>query len=368
MNIIKKKLRSIKDNLELHDICLMLDEDTRNRVGTENIDSTVLEKISKADIFLADLTPISTLQPKKKGKHVKLLPNPNVMYEYGYAKGIGLMNHCILLAYLNDGENTEDLPFDVNHDTITGFHDIGQLDNLQDWVLKIIELVDVERANRKQYINAQLLFEGDVDEIRISPVYVRKQFVPSSRTHHKNTENLATPSVTPFSSSIDIFQSALDKVVARPAAVEVVKPINKTTFLDRCPLHLLLSNNETRPLHNCKVYITCQLPAVSFHYSNEKHSFDFAHVLSAHSTHVESNRVYHHWQMFNPGETLSLNGFFISVPYDVATIELSYVLSTAEGAAKGRLKINVDPIFDDEFIENTYRYGEIVIEGKQISE
>ena len=72
--------------------------------------------------------------------------------------------------------------------------------------------------------------------------------------------------------------------------------------------------------------------------------------------------------MFNPGETLSLNGFFISVPYDVATIELSYVLSTAEGAAKGRLKINVDPIFDDEFIENTYRYGEIVIEGKQISE
>ena len=109
--IIKEKLRDVKSELEKADVCLIIDQDTRDRVGTKQIDQTVLNKIDACDIFIADITPVTSLEPKKEGGHVKLLPNANVMYEYGYAKGIGKMNRCILLTNLATGENKEDLPF-----------------------------------------------------------------------------------------------------------------------------------------------------------------------------------------------------------------------------------------------------------------
>ncbi len=60
------------------EIALTIDSDTQGEPGTPPITDTILKKIRLCDIFLADMTFVA-----QAGE--KLIPNPNVMGEYGYA-------------------------------------------------------------------------------------------------------------------------------------------------------------------------------------------------------------------------------------------------------------------------------------------
>ena len=88
------------------------DESTWNRSGSPVIDSTVVEKAKKCDLFVADLTPIETSGTKD-------LPNPNVMYELGVAKN-NLTDESILMLYTGSIEATR-MPFDINHHRLSKF-------------------------------------------------------------------------------------------------------------------------------------------------------------------------------------------------------------------------------------------------------
>jgi hypothetical protein len=62
---------------------LTLDSDTQGVAGMCDIPNTILEKIRQCDIFLADLSFVgSTESPSGDAKQ---LPNPNVVFELGYA-------------------------------------------------------------------------------------------------------------------------------------------------------------------------------------------------------------------------------------------------------------------------------------------
>ncbi len=56
-------------------ISLHIDSDTKDVPGTPAITDTILGKIRDCDLFLADMTYVAAGD--------KLLPNPNVMGEYG---------------------------------------------------------------------------------------------------------------------------------------------------------------------------------------------------------------------------------------------------------------------------------------------
>lgn len=88
------------------------DESTWNRSGSPVIDSTVVEKAKKCDLFVADLTPIETSGTKD-------LPNPNVMYELGVAKS-NLTDESILMLYTGSIEAAR-MPFDINHHRLSKF-------------------------------------------------------------------------------------------------------------------------------------------------------------------------------------------------------------------------------------------------------
>jgi hypothetical protein len=88
-------------------IALTIDSDTQGEPGTPPITDTILKKIRGCDIFLADMTFIA-----KAGE--KLIPNPNVMGEYGYAlhaKG----TRRILLVMNQAYGPPDELPFDLHH-------------------------------------------------------------------------------------------------------------------------------------------------------------------------------------------------------------------------------------------------------------
>ncbi|MBN8648834.1 MAG: hypothetical protein J0L55_12840 [Caulobacterales bacterium] len=100
-----------------------VDHDTKDVAGTPDITKTILEKIARANVFIADITPVGitdpvTLQPNTsadKRSEPKYLQNPNVMSELGYAEHALSQNRIILVANGAHYPGPEALPFDWRH-------------------------------------------------------------------------------------------------------------------------------------------------------------------------------------------------------------------------------------------------------------
>ena len=107
---LDKAVRNLNRDLALEE-ALRLDEDTSGVAGWPEITSTILDKIERCEVFVADITPINGPQSDSR-----LTPNPNVLFELGYALATGLGRTRIICvvngAYLPDGDLKE-LPFDV---------------------------------------------------------------------------------------------------------------------------------------------------------------------------------------------------------------------------------------------------------------
>ena len=90
---------------------LRVDQDTENVPGWPDIAATLLDKIDRCELFVADLTPINGLESGSR-----LTPNPNVMLELGYALATGMRRLRIVCvvnaAYLPESDPSH-LPFDV---------------------------------------------------------------------------------------------------------------------------------------------------------------------------------------------------------------------------------------------------------------
>lgn len=116
---IKKAIKSVKKELTTHiNLEIDLDRDTQNQVGSIDIGKTILQKISISDIFICDVTIIN-----KTGGDIqesnRLTPNPNVLFELGFAVNQLGWERIICLYDLNYGK-PEELPFDIrNHRIIT---------------------------------------------------------------------------------------------------------------------------------------------------------------------------------------------------------------------------------------------------------
>lgn len=87
---------------------VVIDADTEGIVGTPPVTETILKKICAADIFVPDLTFVA------KTDAGKLLPNPNVMAEYGYALHALTFEAMMPIMNTHFGPPTE-LPFDLGH-------------------------------------------------------------------------------------------------------------------------------------------------------------------------------------------------------------------------------------------------------------
>ncbi|HVY34991.1 MAG TPA: hypothetical protein VG960_11295 [Caulobacteraceae bacterium] len=106
-DFIGRALEVARDHLATEGIALEIDSDTKDVPGTPAISDTILAKIRDCDLFLADMTFVAVAGDK-------LIPNPNVMGEYGYAlrdKG----TRRILLAMNSAFGPPEKLPFDLHH-------------------------------------------------------------------------------------------------------------------------------------------------------------------------------------------------------------------------------------------------------------
>ena len=72
---------------------IMTDSDTQGVPGTPPITETVLKKIDGSEIFVPDVTFVGRTEAGK------LLPNPNVMMEFGYA--LRAKTHAAIMPIMN---------------------------------------------------------------------------------------------------------------------------------------------------------------------------------------------------------------------------------------------------------------------------
>lgn len=123
---IEKALRAALDQLKadltlepaLRDSIVGLDKDTAGVAGSPPIAQTILNKIEMCTVFVADLTFVgeSLKSLRRIDRQKRLLPNPNVLLEYGYA--LQARGHERLIAVMNTAFGTpanENLPFDLRH-------------------------------------------------------------------------------------------------------------------------------------------------------------------------------------------------------------------------------------------------------------
>jgi hypothetical protein len=92
------------------DESISIDKDTKGVPGSPPIVQTIFDKISAATAFVPDLTFVG------KSPNGRLIPNPNVLIEYGWA--LKELGHSKIVGVMNAayGEVTSDsLPFDMRH-------------------------------------------------------------------------------------------------------------------------------------------------------------------------------------------------------------------------------------------------------------
>lgn len=122
-SVLNNAAKSISERLNLQ---VEISTDSRDEDGTDTIDVTVIKKISACDLFVADISAIKGIEIRDDNGEVvkkKLIPNPNVMYELGYAVSTLGWNRVILVW--NDKSGNKDFaPFDIrNHISLSYYRD-----------------------------------------------------------------------------------------------------------------------------------------------------------------------------------------------------------------------------------------------------
>lgn len=230
------------------------DEATTGVTGSPNIVTTLFDKIDDCDLFVADISLcfVGIQNGQKKS------PNPNVMFELGYAaKKLG-WERIICLCNVDYGS---EYPFDIAHNRVTNFsfegktqkevegeltriifknirdirklkpmakagsatHIIGTYDSGDHSVIE--GLAPLEIANREEYIlhNQELLLAAqqlvaEIQAIAIDPI----------ATGDCNSTDPALPAQSPASSSL---QALVEKISGSEVSVQwKEEDLDKTTI------------------------------------------------------------------------------------------------------------------------------------------
>lgn len=374
--IINSALKKAKNKLKADGIDLFIDQDTRERVGKRNIDAEVLEKIRKCDIFVADLTPVITyIPPKEQHDLPKHMPNSNVMYEYGYALHAKGENRMIVLASLDkeSNEHIEYMPFDINHDTITCFKDENSLRGLYDWIKKIIEDVDRERAAFVPEYACGLWFVDEVgeltDSITIHPRYKRIWYNPKTPNKepspHTTQPSVMEQAMNPFN-----IQKALIEELRRtvPSSMVTVKPISKTTNFSYVPIRLVFINQGNAPLDNVRITAKASDERILYAEENVKEGFRMPRVKHETDTFADEDGIFQKLPTLNPQSQCQLDEVYIHAPHDIGEFKLEWKLSSRTYQCSGELTIKVEPEYEYDTAESDEKAGTERVVDVELSE
>lgn len=363
---ISAKLEVVKDTLHQDGWHIEIDQDTSGRVGTQNIDKEVLAKIRNCDVFVADVTPIYVEATKDGKTPKKLVSNPNVMYESGYALGVKGLNRMIFLASLKDGETPERMPFDINHNTITNIKNPEKLKSLPTWVKAILEEVKKEREQQVKELDCRLLFRHQkqyVEKIVLNPIFYDIQYIPQAKPKSKPIQEKKP--WNPFGSSMLSLQTmassrALEEArVAQAETVKIVKPHYEKDH-SSCPVQFALENVGKDTLVKLSLQVRIETEGAVFEYDNESGKgiekvqfYDQDYRIEEDGKHL----VYD-VELLHINRRIYLDKVYIKVPHGVSGVEISWAIASVGHYQHGKKTIEVEPKYYPATREDDTRVGQ----------
>lgn len=135
-NFIEDCLKRAIRKLNREDLSeLVIDRDTRSIPGMPDIGQTILEKIAKSAVVIADLTLINPASVRRPDE--RPVSNPNVLFELGYA--FGTLGPQAMVGVFNTASGEiEELPFDLRPKRLMSYR-LSTSDNKAEVRAKLVE-------------------------------------------------------------------------------------------------------------------------------------------------------------------------------------------------------------------------------------
>ena len=363
---IQRELDTIAKKLEKEDINLIIDHDTRDRVGTQNIDVEVLQKILNCDIFIADITPVCKILSKNDASiPAKLIPNPNVMYESGYALAHKGLSKMIFLASLQHGETIAQLPFDINHNTITSIHDLGQLPALSSMIRKIIDIVRNERMSIKNAYDCNVCFRQDeriLEQLTLTPQYKKILYVSST-----NRRNVQSQEKSPLvMSNLELLMMYAENIQKTSSLLAPPELVNAKVYSEEinhsiCPMQIAVCNIGERALENLYLFLKLDNSGTAFVESNKE---SMAMRISPPKNNyliVDENHIQSDMDILNPNMLQNISTIYLNIPSGVEQVTLYWSIQSTTHCQSGQLMIEVKPSYINETHEDDSKKGKIEV-------
>lgn len=152
---------------KIGDISITIDEATRDVPGSPDIPMEILTKVIKSDMFLCDITTINTAFDGRK------MPNPNVVFELGYAVAHLGWNRIVMLFNEEYGTFGKDIPFDFDRHRASSYRLSQALKSkneaaLKELLVEAIEMIIDKQPERPSSVLSpeQIRHERDVQKLR----------------------------------------------------------------------------------------------------------------------------------------------------------------------------------------------------------
>ena len=157
LQYIRKKLSEDCKKLEKEfGLKIKIDTDSRGEDGSRPIEENVMKKINECALFVGDITPIYPRLPWLWWH--KPTPNPNVLYELGYAVSSLGWNRCIMVWNSKYGKQAK-APFDIrNHTAVSyekGKRNLALYSVLKTKIENYDEYVKDWRTNKERSFDAE---------------------------------------------------------------------------------------------------------------------------------------------------------------------------------------------------------------------
>lgn len=363
---IQRELDTIAKKLEKEDINLIIDHDTRDRVGTQNIDVEVLQKILNCDIFIADITPVCKILSKNDASiPAKLIPNPNVMYESGYALAHKGLSKMIFLASLQHGETIAQLPFDINHNTITSIHDLGQLPALSSMIRKIIDIVRNERMSIKNAYDCNVCFRQDeriLEQLTLTPQYKKILYVSST-----NRRNVQSQEKSPLvMSNLELLRKYAENIQKTSSLLAPPELVNAKVYSEEinhsiCPMQIAVCNIGERALENLYLFLKLDNSGTAFVESNKESMEMRISPPKNNYLIVDENHIQSDMGILNPNMLQNISTIYLNIPSGVEQVTLFWSIQSTTHCQSGQLMIEVKPSYTNETHEDDSKKGKIEV-------
>lgn len=351
-NVISGALNRAAASLSVGNRQIEVIQDSREGNGAENISVGLLASISHSDLFIGDLTPVTEYQAKDG---IKISPNSNVMFEYGYAISQLGDSRCRQLAYLKDGHTMQMMPFDISQRKTIIISDANKKDlqkKIEAWILEKIVDIDKARQNDLPEEGAYISFKDDGKELNINPIFERITYHPKPVSKPKSHSTDTIVAVANKALTPDWIQASIDRMAnTQFVKPQIAKPITETIYESRVPINLYLSNIGKEAIENIQIVIELKDEnSGQFFEENKEESYQFLKAKSRYgSIFVDESgkNLYINYEILNPGMKMALPAFYLLTPFEQSVIELHWLVSTKSFARSGVLTINSEPQYED---------------------